>query len=193
MWLLAFAVVEGIFFSSSFASIFWLKRCGLMLSLTFSDKFISRNEGVHTVFACLLFSHLKRHPHPSPQQSQQDHYPGSCSWTGVPNRFFFLHPLTCTWGYRTLCSIFPFCKPSTTANFFLNHLHPSNSLSWRGLTLCSAKCRVLGDPVVLVGSNILQHGFLSKPESGAQEVCEDTSISHEIYIVVFRLTVSDHV
>ena len=42
-------------------------------------------------------------------------------------------------------------------------------------------------------SNILQHGFLSEPEPGAQEVCEDTLVSHEIYIVVFRPTVGDHV
>ncbi|KAG0709524.1 ribonucleotide reductase [Suillus ampliporus] len=62
--LVAFATVEGIFFSGSFASIFWLKKRGLMPGLTFSNELISRDEGMHTDFACLLFSHLKRRPHP---------------------------------------------------------------------------------------------------------------------------------
>lgn len=62
--LVAFAAVEGIFFSGSFASIFWLKKRGLMPGLTFSNELISRDEGLHTEFACLLFHHLKRRPHP---------------------------------------------------------------------------------------------------------------------------------
>ncbi|CDW52572.1 ribonucleoside diphosphate reductase subunit, partial [Trichuris trichiura] len=57
--LVAFAAVEGIFFSGSFASIFWLKKRGLMPGLTFSNELISRDEGLHCDFACLLFSHLK--------------------------------------------------------------------------------------------------------------------------------------
>ncbi|KAJ1967149.1 Ribonucleotide-diphosphate reductase (RNR), small subunit [Dimargaris xerosporica] len=57
--LTAFAAVEGIFFSGSFASIFWLKKRGLMPGLTFSNELISRDEGLHTDFACLLFAHLK--------------------------------------------------------------------------------------------------------------------------------------
>ena len=61
--LVAFAAVEGIF-SGSFASIFWLKKRGLMPGLTFSNKLIGCDEGMHTDFACLLFSHLKRRPHP---------------------------------------------------------------------------------------------------------------------------------
>ncbi|KAJ4467554.1 ribonucleotide reductase small subunit [Lentinula aciculospora] len=61
--LVAFAAVEGIFFSGSFASIFWLKKRGLMPGLTYSNELISRDEGLHTDFACLLFSHLKRRPH----------------------------------------------------------------------------------------------------------------------------------
>ena len=61
--LIAFAAVEGIFFSGAFASIFWLKKRGLMPGLTFSNELISRDEGMHTDFACLLFSHLKRRPH----------------------------------------------------------------------------------------------------------------------------------
>ena len=60
--LIAFAAVEGIFFSGSFASIFWLKKRGLMPGLTFSNELISRDEGMHTDFACLLFSHLKNKP-----------------------------------------------------------------------------------------------------------------------------------
>ena len=60
--LVAFAAVEGIFFSGSFAAIFWLKKRGLMPGLTFSNELISRDEGMHTDFACLLFSHLKKRP-----------------------------------------------------------------------------------------------------------------------------------
>ncbi|KAI9059507.1 ribonucleotide reductase [Trametes sanguinea] len=57
--LLAFAAVEGIFFSSSFAAIFWLKSRGLMPGLCHSNELISRDEGLHTRFACLLHSHLE--------------------------------------------------------------------------------------------------------------------------------------
>ncbi|KAI9671384.1 MAG: Ribonucleotide-diphosphate reductase (RNR), small subunit [Alyxoria varia] len=60
--LIAFAAVEGIFFSGAFASIFWLKKRGLMPGLTFSNELISRDEGMHTDFACLLFSHLNNKP-----------------------------------------------------------------------------------------------------------------------------------
>ncbi|KAK4992207.1 Ribonucleotide-diphosphate reductase (RNR), small subunit [Elasticomyces elasticus] len=60
--LIAFAAVEGIFFSGSFASIFWLKKRGLMAGLTFSNELISRDEGMHTDFACLLYGHLKKKP-----------------------------------------------------------------------------------------------------------------------------------
>ncbi|OSX59235.1 hypothetical protein POSPLADRAFT_1035584 [Postia placenta MAD-698-R-SB12] len=63
--LVAFAAVEGIFFSGSFASIFWLKKRGLMPGLTFSNELIIRDEGMHTDFACLLYHHLKRRLHPS--------------------------------------------------------------------------------------------------------------------------------
>ncbi len=54
--LVAFAAVEGIFFSSSFCSIYWLKKRGLMPGLGFSNELISRDEGMHTDFACLLYS-----------------------------------------------------------------------------------------------------------------------------------------
>lgn len=60
--LVAFAAIEGIFFSGAFASIFWLKKRGLMPGLTFSNELISRDEGLHTDFACLLFSHLRQKP-----------------------------------------------------------------------------------------------------------------------------------
>ena len=61
--LVAFAAVEGIFFSGSFAAIFWMKKRGLMPGLTFSNELICRDEGMHTEFACLLFSKLSRRPH----------------------------------------------------------------------------------------------------------------------------------
>jgi ribonucleoside-diphosphate reductase beta chain len=56
--LVAFAAVEGIFFSGSFCSIFWLKKRGLMPGLTFSNELISRDEGLHCEFACLLYKML---------------------------------------------------------------------------------------------------------------------------------------
>ena len=57
--LIAFAAVEGIFFSGSFCSIFWLKKRGLMPGLTFSNELISRDEGMHCEFACLLYRMLE--------------------------------------------------------------------------------------------------------------------------------------
>ena len=57
--LIAFAAVEGIFFSGSFCSIFWLKKRQMMPGLTFSNELISRDEGLHTDFACLLYKHIK--------------------------------------------------------------------------------------------------------------------------------------
>ncbi len=54
--LIAFAAVEGIFFSGSFCSIFWLKKRGLMPGLSFSNELISRDEGLHCDFACLLYN-----------------------------------------------------------------------------------------------------------------------------------------
>ncbi|TGE13425.1 ribonucleoside-diphosphate reductase small subunit [Hymenobacter elongatus] len=57
--IIAFAAVEGIFFSGSFCSIFWLKKRGLMPGLTFSNELISRDEGLHCDFACLLYSYLQ--------------------------------------------------------------------------------------------------------------------------------------
>lgn len=56
--LVAFAAVEGIFFSGSFCSIFWLKKRGLMPGLTFSNELISRDEGSHCEFACMLYKML---------------------------------------------------------------------------------------------------------------------------------------
>ena len=57
--LIAFAAVEGIFFSGSFCSIFWLKKRGLMPGLSFSNELISRDEGLHCDFACLLYGMLE--------------------------------------------------------------------------------------------------------------------------------------
>lgn len=58
--LIAFACVEGIFFSGSFCSIFWLKKRGLMPGLTFSNELISRDEALHTEFAILLYTKLQK-------------------------------------------------------------------------------------------------------------------------------------
>jgi ribonucleotide reductase beta subunit family protein with ferritin-like domain len=58
--LVAFACVEGIFFSSSFASIYWIKKRGLMPGLTFSNELISRDEALHTEFAVLLYTKLHK-------------------------------------------------------------------------------------------------------------------------------------
>ena len=59
---IAFAAVEGIFFSGSFCSIFWLKKRGLMPGLSFSNELISRDEGLHTEFAVLMYSMLQEKP-----------------------------------------------------------------------------------------------------------------------------------
>ncbi|XP_030476281.2 ribonucleoside-diphosphate reductase small chain A [Syzygium oleosum] len=61
--LVAFSCVEGIFFSGSFCAIFWLKKRGLMPGLTFSNELISRDEGLHCDFACLLYSLLQKQLH----------------------------------------------------------------------------------------------------------------------------------
>ena len=58
--LVAFACVEGIMFSSAFAIIFWIKELGILPGLTFSNELISRDEGIHRDFACLLYSKIKR-------------------------------------------------------------------------------------------------------------------------------------
>merc|ERR1712070_1186271 len=57
--IMAFAAVEGILFSGSFCAIYWLKKRGLMPGLTFSNELISRDEGLHTEFACLLYGMLE--------------------------------------------------------------------------------------------------------------------------------------
>merc|ERR1711904_432184 len=56
--IVAFAAVEGILFSGSFCAIYWLKKRGVMPGLTFSNELISRDEGLHTDFACLLYTML---------------------------------------------------------------------------------------------------------------------------------------
>ena len=57
--LIAFACIEGIFFSGSFCAIYWLKKRGLMPGLTFSNELISKDESTHCYFACLLYSYIK--------------------------------------------------------------------------------------------------------------------------------------
>lgn len=56
--LVAFAIVEGVFFSASFCAIFWMRERGLLPGLSFANQLISRDEGLHTQFACLLYSKL---------------------------------------------------------------------------------------------------------------------------------------
>ncbi|OXB71123.1 UNVERIFIED_CONTAM: hypothetical protein H355_004851 [Colinus virginianus] len=67
--LVAFCCVEGILFSGSFCAIYWLKKRGLMPGLTFSNELISRDEGLHADFACLLYSELQ---HKLPEKVVQD-------------------------------------------------------------------------------------------------------------------------
>ena len=57
--LIAFAIVEGVFFSSAFASIYYIKERGILHSLTFSNELISRDESLHTEFAVLLYSMIQ--------------------------------------------------------------------------------------------------------------------------------------
>jgi len=57
--LIAFAIVEGVFFSASFCAIFWLRKRGLLPGLSFANQLISRDEGLHTEFACLLYSYIQ--------------------------------------------------------------------------------------------------------------------------------------
>ena len=64
--LVAFAVVEGVFFSASFCAIYWLKHKNLMPGLAFANELIARDEGLHTDFACMLVHRLV-HP-PSPER-----------------------------------------------------------------------------------------------------------------------------
>lgn len=58
--LVAFAIVEGVFFSSSFAALFWIRSRGLLHGLCMSNEFIARDEGMHTAFACLMTKYLER-------------------------------------------------------------------------------------------------------------------------------------
>lgn len=68
--IIAFAAVEGIFFSGSFCSIFWLKKRGLMPGLSFSNELISRDEGLHCDFACLLYRSYLQNKLPKAQVTQ---------------------------------------------------------------------------------------------------------------------------
>jgi ribonucleoside-diphosphate reductase beta chain len=79
--LVAFAAVEGIFFSGSFCSIFWMKKRGLMPGLTFSNELISRDEGMHCEFACLLYSMLQN------KLSQQQVYDIICDAVAIEKLF----------------------------------------------------------------------------------------------------------
>lgn len=69
--LLAFACVEGIFFSGSFAAIFWLRKRGLLKGLSQANTLISRDEGLHQSFACLLYRNYLHHSKPTPERAYQ--------------------------------------------------------------------------------------------------------------------------
>ena len=69
--LLAFACVEGIFFSGSFAAIFWLRKRGLMKGLAQANAYYFRDEGLHQRFACLLYRKYLKHSKPSPERAYQ--------------------------------------------------------------------------------------------------------------------------
>jgi len=86
--LVAFACVEGILFSGSFCAIYWLKKRGLMPGLTFSNELISRDEGLHTEFACLIYSMLK---HPLPDDIVHDIVRGAVD----AERQFICEALSC--------------------------------------------------------------------------------------------------
>lgn len=69
--LLAFACVEGIFFSGSFAAIFWLKKRGLMPGLAFANDKIAADEGLHQMFACMLYKNYLKHQKPTVERAHQ--------------------------------------------------------------------------------------------------------------------------
>ena len=79
---IAFAAVEGIFFSGSFCSIFWLKKRGLMPGLCHSNELISRDEGLHTEFAVLMYSMLQNKPPKETVEIMRNYF-------SEPNKFLF--------------------------------------------------------------------------------------------------------
>ena len=85
---IAFAAVEGILFSGSFCAIYWLKKCGLMPGLTFSKEPISRDEGLHTEFACMLYTMLQN---PLPDNVVHDVIKGAVK----AQRTFICEALSC--------------------------------------------------------------------------------------------------
>merc|ERR1712151_396919 len=86
--IIAFAAVEGILFSGSFCAIYWLKKRGLMPGLTFSNELISRDEGLHAEFACLLYGMLQ---HKLPDDVVYDIIRGAVK----AERFFICDALSC--------------------------------------------------------------------------------------------------
>merc|ERR550537_576455 len=86
--LVAFAAVEGVLFSGSFCAIYWLKKRGLMPGLTFSNELISRDEGLHAEFACLLYKSLQ---HQLPEDVVHDIIKGAVA----VERKFICEALSC--------------------------------------------------------------------------------------------------
>jgi len=85
---IAFAAVEGILFSGSFCAIFWLKKRGLMPGLTFSNELISRDEGLHAEFACMIYNKLQ---HKLPEDVVHDIIRGAVE----TERHFICEALSC--------------------------------------------------------------------------------------------------
>ena len=83
--LIAFAAIEGIFFSGSFCAIYWLKKRGLMSGLCTSNEFISRDEGLHCEFACLLHSMLTEDEKLDNAYYYSNHYRSSCNRKRIYN------------------------------------------------------------------------------------------------------------
>merc|ERR1740117_1497538 len=86
--IVAFAAVEGILFSGSFCAIYWLKKRGLMPGLTFSNELISRDEGLHAEFACMLYGMLQ---HKLPEDVMHDMIRGAVD----VERRFICEALSC--------------------------------------------------------------------------------------------------
>lgn len=103
--LVAFACVEGIHFSGSFCAIFWLKKRHLMPGLCFSNVLISRDEGLHTEFACTLYRHLQRQLSEEMVSVQQPQHTASL-------HTLLAHLASCT----ALYNLAPLVKPTTPSS-----------------------------------------------------------------------------
>jgi len=125
--LLAFAVVEGIFFSGSFCSIFWLKKRGLMPGLCFSNELISRDEALHTEFAVLIYKKLKH------KLSEEKVYSIVAEAVEI-EKFFIVEAITCRligMNNRLMCQYIEFVADRLLQQLGYNKLYgTSNPFPW---------------------------------------------------------------